>query len=111
MAHKKLEILLPLYHNPDQNGNRKKIDDDEFTITYIELTKQFGGITIEPTPLSGLWTNPETGKTMSDDLTKYWVIYEDTEKNNEFIKIYKETLKERFKQDDVMLYSMSITYF
>lgn len=107
----KLEILLPLYHNPDKNDQRKKIDGDEFSETYKDLIKQFGGCTIVPTPVSGGWINPDTGIEITDKLTVYWVVYEDTENNIVFLTNFKEVLKERFKQDDIMMYSISITTF
>lgn len=60
MAQLKLEILLPLYHNPDENGRREKIDGDEFTVTYQELVDRFGGCTHVPIPISGSWINTIT---------------------------------------------------
>jgi len=107
----KLEILLPIYHNPDENNERKKIDGKEFSDTYKELMKKFCGCTIEPNTLSGGWVNPDTGIEVTDELTVYWIVYEDTEENTKFLKNYKEVLKERFKQDDIMMYSVSITKF
>lgn len=107
----KIEILLPLYYNPDENGVRKKIGDNEFSETYKDLMKQFGGCTIVPNPVSGGWINPDTGTEITDELIAYWVIYENTEENIEFLKNFKEVLKERFKQEYIMMYSVSITQF
>ena len=111
MSEFKLEILLPLYHNPDENGCRKKIDGDEFSETYKNLIEQFGGCTIDPNPVSGGWINPDTGMEVTDELTVYWIVYENTEDNIVFLTNFKEVLKERFKQDDIMMYSISITKF
>ena len=102
MPHLKLEILLPIYHNPDKNNKRLKIDGSEFSDTYKELIRQFGGCTINPTPQSGGWVNPDTGVEITDELTIYWIIYENTEQNIRFLENYKEVLKVRFKQDDIM---------
>ncbi len=107
----KLEILLPLYHNPTKNNNRKKVDDDEFLETYKDLMREFGGCTIVPSPLFGGWLNPDTKKEATDEHIVYWAVYEDTKENIEFLKNFKCTLKKRFKQDDIMMYSVSITQF
>lgn len=111
MSKLKLEILLPLYHNPDENGVRKKIDGNEFSETYRDLMERFGGCTIIPNPLLGRWINPDTGDEITDELTAYWIVYDDTKENTEFLRNFKEVLKKRFKQDDIMMYSVSITRF
>ena len=111
MTQLKLEILLPIYHNPDENNERKKIEGNEFSETFKDLMKKFGGCTIDPHTLSGGWINPDTGIEITDELTTYWIVYEDTKENIEFLKNYKDVLKERFKQDDIMMFSVSITKF
>ena len=111
MARLKLTILLPLYHNPDKNGKRKKIIGREFLDTYKELIKKFGGCTVDPHTLSGGWINPDTGIEVTDELTAYWILYKNTKENIKFLKKYKKVLKMRFKQDDIMMYSVSITQF
>lgn len=109
MAQLKLEILLPLYHNPDENGTRTKIEDREFSETYQDIIKQFGGCTVNPATQTGGWINPETGEEITDELALYWVVYEDTDQNRDFLKNFKEVLKKRFKQDEIMMYSVTVT--
>lgn len=111
MPHLKVEILLPLYHNPDKNGIREKITDREFLETYQDLVKQFCGCTVNPIPQAGVWINPDTGQKITDELTIYWVIFEESEENNIFLRDFKEVLKKRFKQDDIMMFSMPIRKF
>ncbi len=111
MPYLKVEILLPLYHNPNKNGIREEIADYEFSETYQDLVKQFGGCTINPTPQSGGRINPETGKRITDELTIYWVVFEESEENNTFLRNFKEILKKRFRQDDIMMFSMPINKF
>lgn len=108
MPQLKVEILLPLYYNPDKNGVRRKIDGNEFSETYKDLVNQFGGCTINPAPQSGGWINPDTGKEIKDELTIYWVICEETEENKLFLKNFKEVIKKRFQQDDILLYYTKI---
>jgi hypothetical protein len=111
MSYFKVEILLPLYHNPDKGGKREKISNSEFSDTYKDLVTQFGGCTINPIPQSGGWINPETGEQITDELTVYWVVFEDSKENESYLRNFKEILKKRFKQDDIMMFSMPITKF
>jgi hypothetical protein len=111
VKHLKVEILLPIYHNPDETGSREKISGSEFSDTYQDLVAKFGGCTINPIPQTGGWINPETGKEIKDDLTIYWVIFEESEENIAFLRNFKEVLKKRFKQDDIMMFSMTVSRF
>lgn len=52
-----------------------------------------------------------TDKQIDDELTVFWVIYEDRQDNVNFLKDYKDVLKERFRQEDIMMYSISVTRF
>ena len=107
----KIEILLPIYHNTDEYDNRKRIDGNEYSETYQDLMKQFKDCSHIPTPISGGWINPDTGEEVTDELTVYWVVYDDTEENLEFLQNFREVLKKRFKQDEIMMYSVTVTTF
>lgn len=105
----KLEILLPIYHNPDENGIRNKIDGDELKITYRELIKEFGGCSHNGSPIHGNWINPNTGQTITDELNNLWIVFEGIDSHRDFLKDYKEKLKQRFKQDDIFMTVTHIT--
>lgn len=107
----KVDILLPLYHNPDSNGKRAKIEGTEFLDTYKDLVVKFCGCTVDPTTLLGSWIDPKTGKEFKDENTTYWIVCDETVENIEFLQKFKETLKTRFKQEDIMMYSISINKF
>ncbi len=106
----KIEILLPIYHNADENGIRNRINGDEYLKTYQDLMNQFGACTHDPNPVSGGWTNDD-GDEVTDENTVYWVIYDDTKENTQFLENFKITLEERFKQDKIEMYSVSVTEF
>lgn len=88
---------------------RRKIEGNEFSDTYKDLVNQFGGCTVNPAPQSGGWINPDTGKEITDELVIYWVVCEETEENKSFLKNFKEILKIRFQQDEIMMYSTRIS--
>ena len=104
----KVDILLPLYHNPDANGSCRKINGGEFSETYKDLINHFGGCTVDPAPRSGVWINPDTGQEITDEVVVYWIICEETKENKLFLNDFKEVLKKRFRQDEIMMYSTRI---
>ena len=107
----KVEILLPLRYNEDQNGKRRKIEGDKFSQTYDELVVKFGGCTVDNTPLLGGWIDPKTQKRYSDENSTYWVVCKKTRSNIEFFRRLKPKLKRRFDQRDMMIYYISINKF
>ncbi len=111
MTHLKLEILLPKYHNSVEGNPRELINDTEFSDTFRDLMKQFRGCTIDNNPLLGGWVNPDTGQEVSDDVIVYWVVCDDNTGNIRFLEEFKGILKTRFKQDDILMYAVSITTF
>ena len=108
MSDFKIEILLPLYHNEDDFGNRKKIEGVKFSDTFDELVERFGGCTVDNTPLLGGWVDPRTKKRISDENTTYWVVCKKTKKNIDFFRKFKKKLIERFEQKDIMMYYVII---
>lgn len=57
-------ILLPIYYNPDERGERKKVKENKLRITCREITKIMvqrygeGGCTLAPEPKKGIWGEP-----------------------------------------------------
>lgn len=64
---------------------------------------------LNPAPQSGGWINPDTGKEVTDELVIYWVVCAETEENKLFLKNFKEVLKKRFQQDEIMMYYTGIS--
>lgn len=110
MSDLKVEILLPLYYNEDESGIRNEMEGTKFTQTYDDLMDKFGGCTIDDTPLLGGWRDPETNQVMNDENITYWVICENLEENVQFLKGFKDTLKERFQQKDIMIYYLTVNW-
>ena len=110
MSKLKIEILLPIYHNTDKNSERKLIDGNEYSETYRDLMNQFGACTHISQPVSGGWVNSK-GQEITDELTVYWVIYDDIEENTKFLQNFKKVLETRFKQDEIMMFSVSVIEF
>ncbi|MFZ0512624.1 MAG: hypothetical protein WAM14_13530 [Candidatus Nitrosopolaris sp.] len=95
----RVEILLPLF---DNEGNA--IDKSKFFETRKELVTEFKACTFLG-PTQGMWIDNEE-KEYNDIHCGFYVMAPNTEKSTNFFKNYKETLKKRFKQLDVL-----ITYY
>jgi len=54
-------VLLPKYYNPDERGQRKKVERNKFKVTCKEITEMMmqrygeGGCTLDPEPKKGFW--------------------------------------------------------
>lgn len=111
MSQIKVEILLPSLYNEDKDGVRKEIEGKKYSDTFDDLMDKFGGCTIDNTPLLGGWVDPKTQERINDENTTYWVVCDNTPENITFFKNFKEVLKTRFKQEDIMIYSIIVDRF
>jgi hypothetical protein len=103
MENKKLiQILLPLY---DEEG--KLFPATAYARIKEELTEKFGGLTVYTrSPATGLWKESDE-KVSRDDIIIYEVVAEDIDKS--WWRIYKTSLEQHFRQQEVMIRSMDIT--
>jgi hypothetical protein len=101
VSFKRFEILLPLQHN---DGTR--IDEVLINATWRELVAEFKAVTVEPTPLRGLWV--DDGREYEDVLIKRVIDLEDTPAVRHFLGEFKERLKVRFDQVEVWITAHSI---
>lgn len=111
MSEIKVEILLPKLYNANESGERKVIEGKKYSDTFNDLMDMFGGCTVDNTPLLGGWVDPTTKERIDDENTTYWIVCENTDKNIVLLREFKEKLKERFQQKDIMMYSIPIDTF
>jgi hypothetical protein len=107
----KVEVLLPLYYNPDRKGRRSKIEGVKYSETYDDIYNRFKGCTIDNSPMIGGWLDPKTGRPIKDISTTYWVICKKTRANVLFFKKLKKTLERRFMQEEIMMYYIPVYRF
>jgi mRNA-degrading endonuclease YafQ of YafQ-DinJ toxin-antitoxin module len=98
LSHLKVEIYVPLYYN-----DKTLVEKSKFILTFDDIFGKFNACTMDSTPLSGDWRDPKTGIVYHDQIIIYWVVCEDLVENREFPKNLKETLKERFCQEEMMM--------
>jgi len=90
------EIYLPLRYS---DGH--PIEEEKFGLTREELVGRFGGLTSTPPgfPLEGWWRSLHG--VVRDDIA-IWTVVTQVDDDLFFLE-YKETLKQRFIQEDIFL--------
>jgi hypothetical protein len=106
MQKTKVDILLPKRYN-----DKSLIEGKKFADTFDEIYNEFGGCTADNSPLLGSWFNRSTLKRDDDESISYWVIYNDTYSSAFFLDEMKTKLKDRFDQDEILMYSSTINVF
>jgi hypothetical protein len=99
----KVEILIPKFYN-----DKRQMEASKRRITYQEIVRQFKGCTEDKSPLIGNWIDPKTGNKYSDRNFSYWVICDDKVDTTYFLDDLKKRLKQRYEQEEIMMYSISI---
>lgn len=97
----RFEILLPLYYN---DGGL--IEPEKFLATDDELVVRFGGATNYNVTVQGSWVYQSVR--YSDQLRRIVVDTEETVENREFMREFKETLKDRFDQEKIHITAQEI---
>src|SRR2546421_11195749 len=101
MSLRRYEILLPTRYN-----DGSPVEDEKIDLVAEELSKEFGGVTLHPEHLRGLWLHQ--GQRFEDANVRIVVDVEDTEQASHFFVRYKQTLKDRFRQIDLWIVSYEI---
>src|SRR2546425_10440330 len=101
MPLRRYEIFLPTRY---MDGN--PVEADKFQSTSEDLSAKFGNSSGEPAVVRRIWNHD--GQKFDQDNVRLFVDVEDTADNAAFFVRYKETLKERFRRDDIWLVSFGI---
>lgn len=105
----RVDVLIPRFYNPDKGtGYRRKIEPEEIIQTLYEIENTFGGYTENDIPITGSWTDPKTGESFKDSHRSVWITCEKNEENIRRLKELKERWKQRFEQEDIMMYYITI---
>ncbi len=101
MLRRRYEILLPLQYN-----DGSAVPGDDLNQTREELLAHFGGISIQPGTIAGVWIHE--GTRYEDSLVRITVDVEDTSENRHFFVDWKPTLLQRFRQLEIYITSSLI---
>jgi hypothetical protein len=101
---KEYVILLPLKFNDGE-----PVPPELVLQTRDDLVAHFGGASFDPGTVAGYWIHQRS--LYSDELIRVRMSGSTSEADDEFIKRYKETLKERFRQEEVYVVAYPIERF
>ncbi len=94
----RFEILIPLYYN-----DGTEIEPEKHLITREELLHRFHeGLTWIPANALGLYIYK--GARYTDRCDLLFILTDETKENLEFMREYKETLKDRYEQHEILIY-------
>ena len=102
----RVDIYLPLFYN-----NNQKIEKSKFVDTFNELVEMFGGCSADQHSIVGSWKDPDSNMLYNDENIIYHIICKDSDKNRSILKEYKEKLKERFRQKEILMYYINVNRF
>ncbi|HIE29106.1 TPA: hypothetical protein EYP66_17675 [Candidatus Poribacteria bacterium] len=102
---RRYDIYLPLEYNPEPDGTRRRIEGEKFDTVEQKLFEEFGGVTFvqESFPLKGRWRG-ET-RNYTDEIRIFTVLDFrcETSLGENFLREYKETLKNEFQQEEILI--------
>jgi len=98
---RRYQILLPLRFN-----DGSPVPDEFFGKVVLDLRKKFGAVTTETRAAVGEWEYQE--KVFRDELARIFADVPDTPENRAFFQAYKDELKTRFVQIDILITTFPI---
>ncbi|KKM87627.1 hypothetical protein LCGC14_1266900 [marine sediment metagenome] len=99
---RRYEIILPLFFNDNTEISGTLMD-----LTLDELEREFGGVSHELNRIIGFWKD-EVGFRYQEQNTRIFCDVPNEPDSKDFFREYKETLKTRFKQQDIWMVSYLI---
>ena len=72
----------------------------------IELARRFGGATLEPGRVSGMWV--DEGQLVEDELVKLWTDLDDSSEVQSYMSQLRERLQQRFRQKVIYITAQRI---
>lgn len=97
MPYRRYEVLLPVKYN-----DGTPVEAEKFLQARADLLNRFGGVTFDSTSLSGLWRG-QSGVLFEDAVVRILVDVPDTKENRLYFLEWKETLKIRFRQEEIWI--------
>ena len=98
---RRFEILLPLRFN-----DGSPVPDALIAETLVELRRRFGAVSSETQKIEGQWQHG--GEVYRDELMRVFVDVEDTDRNRDFFRRFREQIKTRFRQVSIWMTSHPI---
>lgn len=92
------EFYLPSYYN-----DKTPIEAKKYRYVKNKLLMKFGGVSVHPATVEGLWKDPKTSIIYSDNSYKFEITVEKNDESKKFFEEFKEELKVIFKQHQIYM--------
>lgn len=92
------EVYLPTLYN-----DKTPVEPSKYRQVKNKIQNKFGGLSVHPATIQGLWTNPHDGKCFYDNCFRYEIVVEKSPENEEFFEKFKQELKELFQQHEIFM--------
>jgi hypothetical protein len=97
---RRYEILLPLVFNDGQRVPAELLEQ-----TRVEIERQVGGVSVETQRIRGFDADTSGGE---DKMVRLFADVPDTAEHRAFFLCEKETLKERFRQEEIWITTFAV---
>lgn len=100
----KVEFLIPLKYNDGTD-----VEPEKLFMVKEKVVELFGGITIHPLSIEGIWIDPKTHMKYYDKCRRFEISVKESPEIYKNLKKLKDDLKEIFRQEDIYMYYSEIT--
>jgi len=95
-------VVLPLFYNPDELGQRRPVEREKFNKTLREVGRKFGGGAFHGYPQIGIWASH--GIIYEEEVGVLEVDIPDTEQDRtRLVEYAKRVLLQRFDQEAIYI--------
>lgn len=101
----RFEIYLPTLYN-----DKTPIEAHKYREVKNKIQQKFGGLSVHPATIQGIWVNPKDNKTYYDNCFRYEIVVDKSPESEEFFEKYKEELKVLFQQYEIFMISTEINW-
>ena len=99
----RVEILIPTLYNADSQGNRKPIEPSKQRNIKNQIIDKFGGITMYPLAVAGIWVDKKTNERFYDDCIKFEACIPEKEDLEKELEEWNQELKKYFDQFEIFM--------
>ncbi len=99
----RIEIYIPTHYNPSEDGSRNSIETGKHRELKNEIVDKYGAVSKHSELIEGIWKHPEQGTNYYDTCYKYEVTIDFKDEIADELEIWKEKLKNDFKQFEIYM--------
>jgi hypothetical protein len=99
------EVYIPTSYN-----DKTPIETKKYRFVKNKIQKKYGGLSVHPPNISGIWVNPKDKKVFCDNCFRYEIVVDKLQENEEYFENFKKELKELFNQHEIFMICTEIIW-